>query len=369
MKLVSYNVENLFLRVRAMNESSGNAGSKAIEVQQRLNALFAKKAYSAADKKEILGLLKALGLDKKDDGGKYAILRQNRGKLLKRPAGKPVEVVASGRGSWIGWVDLKTEDVNEVATRATGRVVKDLNADVLAVIEAESRPALQRFTGGVLKAAGGKIYEHIMLIDGNDERGIDVGVMARNGYEIVAMTSHVDDKDSQGLIFSRDCPVYSVTTPKGNTIVVLVNHFKSKMGGGDAKRLRQSKRVKAIYEQLKKDGHDLIAVVGDLNDTPDSKALAPLVKQTDLQEIGTHPKFDDGHGGNRPGTFGNGAAGNKIDYILLSPKLFKKAKQGGIFRMGVWGGKNGTLFPHYPEITKPEEAASDHAAIWAELDA
>lgn len=54
MKLVSYNVENLFLRVRAMNESSGNAGSKAIKVQQRLNALFARKAYSAADKKEIL---------------------------------------------------------------------------------------------------------------------------------------------------------------------------------------------------------------------------------------------------------------------------------------------------------------------------
>jgi hypothetical protein len=36
--------------------------------------------------------------------------------------------------------------------------------------------------------------------------------------------------------------------------------------------------------------------------------------------------------------------------------------------MGVWGGKNGTLFPHYPEITEAVEAASDHAAIWAEID-
>ena len=40
---------------------------------------------------------------------------------------------------------------------------------------------------------------------------------------------------------------------------------------------------------------------------------------------------------------------------------------GGIFRMGVWGGTNGTLFPHYPEIKKENEAASDHAAIWADL--
>lgn len=36
--------------------------------------------------------------------------------------------------------------------------------------------------------------------------------------------------------------------------------------------------------------------------------------------------------------------------------------------MGVWGGKNGTLFPNYLEMTKASEAASDHAAVWADLD-
>ena len=39
----------------------------------------------------------------------------------------------------------------------------------------------------------------------------------------------------------------------------------------------------------------------------------------------------------------------------------------GIFRKGVWGGKNGTLFPHYPTITRPVEGASDHAAIYADV--
>ena len=53
--------------------------------------------------------------------------------------------------------------------------------------------------------------------------------------------------------------------------------------------------------------------------------------------------------------------------ILLSPALFAKATGGGIFRMGVWGGTTGKLFPHDPEITKENEA-SDHAAIWAELN-
>ena len=70
----------------------------------------------------------------------------------------------------------------------------------------------------------------------------------------------------------------------------------------------------------------------------------------------------------RPGTYGNGTASEKIDFILLSPALYQRVTDGGVERRGVWGGKKGTLFPHLATITKPSEAASDHAAIWAVLD-
>jgi exonuclease III len=53
---------------------------------------------------------------------------------------------------------------------------------------------------------------------------------------------------------------------------------------------------------------------------------------------------------------------NKIDYLLLSPALFDRVKGGGIFRKGVWGGTN------YEEMTKAVHAASDHAAIWADIE-
>ena len=52
----------------------------------------------------------------------------------------------------------------------------------------------------------------------------------------------------------------------------------------------------------------------------------------------------------------------------MSPKLSDKVKQGGIERHGVWGGIHGTLFPHYPEVKEEKDAASDHAALWVELD-
>ena len=208
-----------------------------------------------------------------------------------------------------------------------------------------------------------------MLIDGNDDRGIDVGIMTRNDFTIEFMRSHVDDATAGKRIFSRDCAEYHIKTPSGQSSIVLVNHFKSKGFGSPAelnkKRKAQAERVKAIYDGLVQDGAKNIAVIGDLNDTPASDPLKPLLQDTNLKDIATHASFNDN---GRPGTFGNSTATNKIDYILLSPALFQKVIGGEIFRMGIWGGTNGTLFPHFPEITKAAEAASDHAAITAEIN-
>ena len=368
MKIASYNLENLFMRAVALNGETLAEGKKALQAHAEVNAIFGKKIYKPADKKRIVQLMKELKIDKKDDGGPFAILRQNRGHLVKRPKSGGIEVVADGRGDWIGWVELKREEVNEVATQNTARVINEVNADILGVVEAESRPALLRFSQNVIgDAMGGMPYAHAMLIDGNDEREIDVAVYTRARFEIVSMYSHVDDEDETGKIFSRDCAAYEIKTPSDRKIHVLVNHFKSKGFGSfaasDEKRRRQAARVKTIYDKLLETS-ELIAVLGDLNDSPNSQPLAPLIANTNLKDVSQHPKFDDG---GRPGTYRNGTANEKIDYILLSPALFAAVERGGIFRKGVWGGKNGTLFPHFPEITKEAEAASDHAAIWAEI--
>jgi hypothetical protein len=51
----------------------------------------------------------------------------------------------------------------------------------------------------------------------------------------------------------------------------------------------------------------------------------------------------------------------------MSPPLAARVTAGGIERRGVFGGTNGTLFPHLPEITKAIEAASDHAALFVDF--
>jgi hypothetical protein len=145
MKLASFNVENLFDRAVAMNQPTLEAGKAALEAAAQLNAIFAKTQYTAADKAKILEGLSNLGLLKSDEGGKFARLRQNHGKLLKRPKTGPPQVMANGRGDWIGWVELKTDRVDEVATRNAARVIHEVGADIIGVIEVDNRIALRRF--------------------------------------------------------------------------------------------------------------------------------------------------------------------------------------------------------------------------------
>ena len=119
-----------------------------------------------------------------------------------------MQVVANGREDWIGWLELKTERVNEIATQNTARVIRDIKADVVGAIEVDNRIALLRFNDQLLPSVDATAYKHVMLIDGNDDRGIDVGVLSR--FPIATMRSHVDDRKANALVFSRDCPEYEV---------------------------------------------------------------------------------------------------------------------------------------------------------------
>ena len=368
MRLATFNLENMFDRAKAINASNWALGKPALEAHQQLNSLFAKEVYGQADQEKIIKLFKEQGL-LNSDVGPWLTLRKIRGSLIKRPRSGEPEIVASGRKSWIGWVELKTEAVNEEATRNTARTLQAVAADVQAVVEAEDRGTLRMFNAQVLKSLDATAFDHIMLIDGNDERGIDVGLMTRQNYPIISMRSHIDDEDEQGPVFSRDCAEFEVALPSGDSLWVLVNHFKSKGYGSpasnNAKRKRQSKRVRALYEQHLVDGHRYVAVLGDLNDTPDSDPLSPLLGQgSTLKDISSHPSYD---GQGREGTHGNCTPSGKLDYILLSPALYSQVSAAGIERRGMWGGVNGTLWPRFDELTSADQAASDHAALWVDL--
>ncbi len=370
VRIASFNLQNLFDRARALSLRSWTAGRPVLEAYAEINELFQRESYTEATKRRILALLEELGLVR-SDSAEFAVLRVVRGRLLRRPQNGPVEVVASGRADWIGWVELTTEPVDDLAIQHTAMVVRDVAADVMGVVEADDRTTLRRFSES-LTGVGGVPYDQAMLVDGNDDRGIDVAILTRAAMPLEHIRTHVFDRDAQGVVFSRDCCEYHLRTPGGQRLVVLVNHFKSKGTSepgdrlGARRRRRQATRVAQIYADVAGDGADLVAIVGDLNDTPTSEPLAPLLADTDLRDISTHPAFDFGP---RRGTFRGGNETSKLDYVLLSPPLFALATGGAVFRKGVWHGpRTEDPWEIYDTMTAEVHAASDHAAIYADVD-
>jgi endonuclease/exonuclease/phosphatase family metal-dependent hydrolase len=380
VRIASFNVENLFERPKAFHATDLNVGKPALDAYRDVNALIKKADYSPADKAEIRNLLVTLDIytinvhgairRKETPSPKWAWLRKNRGTFDREPQDptQSVEIIATGRDSWIGWVELATEPTNEIGTRMTAKVIQDVGADILAIVEAEDRPSLVRFNTELL---GGQ-YGHAMLVDGNDERGIDVGIMTRAGFEIESICSNVDNVDAVGTVFSRDCPQYEVSTPNGTVVHVLVNHFKSQSGGGGAKRKRQAAEVRRIADGLMEQGKHVV-VLGDLNEGPTAGGTqAPnLVRLYDdnssLVDCYSLPGFDVG---NRPGSFDSCGLSNRLDYIFISESLQPFFTGGGLFRKGLWGGRvtRPTNWDTYPEMTRSVEQASDHAVAFIDLD-
>jgi hypothetical protein len=137
LRIASFNVENMFLRAKALNQETWAEGRPALEKYAKVSSLLNEVSYSEADRTKIATLLTELGLEKSDQGSGFVRLRQNRGSLLKRTA-NGIEIVARGRVDWGGWVELKVEPVNELSTQHIANVIETVKPDILGVVEVEN---------------------------------------------------------------------------------------------------------------------------------------------------------------------------------------------------------------------------------------
>lgn len=319
VKVATFNVENLFSRPVAMDFTTWSQGQPILNDHHRLNVLFNQGVYSDQDKAEMFSLLKKYGLAALRPRNKYLELRKIRGQLIRYDKHrKPVEIAATGRGDWVGWVELKRTNLTEDSIRNTAQVIAEVDADVLTLVEVEDRPTLQRFHDAVLapilQGTGKALYPFNMVIDGNDARGIDVGLLSRR--PIMRMRSHIDHLTEGRPTFSRDCPEYTIALDNGKELVILPNHFASKGSDTDGTRRRvQAAAVKTIYDQLRST-QEYVIVSGDLNDYPASGALDALLADTDLKDAMALEKYQ-----GYPGTYQHARAEQKLDYLLLSPGL------------------------------------------------
>jgi endonuclease/exonuclease/phosphatase family metal-dependent hydrolase len=207
-----------------------------------------------------------------------------------------------------------------------------------------------------------------MLIDGNDQRGIDVGLYSK--LEVGRVRTNIFDGPSRSRTFSRDCLEVEVKTVEGRRIFLLINHLKSKWGrdqvGSDQRRERQARRVAQILDERYDLENELVVVAGDLNDRPDRQPVRPLLQKPHLHDV---LKLEYPIDPDKRWTY-HYEHNEQIDYILVSDKLKDSFREAGVWRRGIAKVdeySNGETLP-YDTVTTWRNAASDHGAVWATFD-
>ena len=239
LRIATFNANNLFQRPKVFQlEGMSAEAAKVLDDVRTLEELLAKTSYSSSTGKSIVGLLKKYDFDNSRifPDKRWFQINEVRGKLFRvkrvgsgATAKAEIELVAASRADWLGWVELTRENVNATSSDNTARVIQAVNADVLCMVEVEDRQTLDRFSRLTLTKFKAS-FDHNLLIDGNDPRGIDIGLLSR--FPIRSVRSHIDDvtKTRRAPIFSRDCPEFEIELPDGRPDAVAARQPLQKPG-------------------------------------------------------------------------------------------------------------------------------------------
>ena len=269
--------------------------------------------------------------------------------------------------------DLVQYSITEIQRNNTAQAILDAAPDILAVQEIENMYTLRTFNKSYLD----NYFDRMICIDGNDPRGIDVGVMTKKGFkaEISNIRTHIDDSEKgktidrksylksgywvTGAVFSRDCLEVDVTVG-GKTLTLLVNHFKAQdwTPHSVTRRTGQAKRVAELASATAGEGK-LPIVLGDLNVAPKTdKSLDALLKSTILKdpfpaETWTH-------------YYVSQKKVSRLDYILPHKSL--KVVSTDIVRKGLTTKCKQYSGERYPTVGPEHTEASDHCPVSVVLD-
>lgn len=227
--------------------------------------------------------------------------------------------------------DVPPPEAVEAKLAAVADVLRRLDADVVLLQEVETLALAER-----LAARSG--YGAARLVEGRDARGIDVAALSR--LPVVTYVSHLDDVGPDGrALWPRDCVELHVLAG-ATRVAVVASHFSSLVSDDGTRRAAQAARMRELGDALR-EAHPsaLVLAGGDLNDAPESAALAPLLADgawTDPAPAGTF-------------TWASGSRRSRLDYLLVP-----RASAGAVLGASVVAGAD-------------VAAASDHLPVVLDL--
>jgi len=258
-------------------------------------------------------------------------------------------------------------------TRIVAERIQRMDVHVLAVQEVEDIDTLRQFNREHLDG----MYPHVVLVEGNDPRLIDVGVMSKLPIGSVTSWQRATSPDApEELVFGRDLLEVDILNPKRSAkLFTLYNtHLKSQYvefgtdpvlarAAANLRRARQAKAMTHIVKSRRRPDSSFI-VVGDMNDAPGAEPLSAFAQDAELRMVNAldHPQETRAAKSDTPAPPGPAwthrykpssapAHYELFDHIWLSPAL-------GSRRQGAWIDRR----------TKHAGDGSDHDPAWVELD-
>lgn len=222
-----------------------------------------------------------------------------------------------------------------------GARLREDRPDVMAFQEIEGRDVLYEFNVSQL----GRLFRDIALIPGNDPRRIDVAVASTAPLGQVVSYQFIRDPETGRKIFSRDLLEVEVLDPNNSTrrlFSLFVTHLKSKYVDpnqseakqiedreqADRRRWMQAKAIATIVKARFPNPNNFYIIAGDLNDTPDSRPLAPLLRDPQLplydvlQQLDSKDRWT--HYWDSKDQY------SQLDYLLLSQGLAQRIVTGSV---------------------------------------
>jgi endonuclease/exonuclease/phosphatase family metal-dependent hydrolase len=211
--------------------------------------------------------------------------------------------------------------------KRVAKVIRELDADVLALQEVENRGYLQRFVDVFLPDMG---YTNVVHFEGNDLRGSDVCLLSR--IPVGAVTSYRHQRFSlpggRTKAFSRDLLTVEILPPDSASFEVWVVHLKSNHDGRDYAepiRVAEANAIRKIVDdRLKRDPSAAFVLCGDFNDTADSVTVETIIGQGARALRPTH----DAIGKDQQITYNREPYLSMIDFMLCSPAMHGRYVEG-----------------------------------------
>lgn len=268
------------------------------------------------------------------------------------------------------YVEANTRSREAKSPHSKARVqefIQQLDPDILAVEEIGGEAALRSLQAS-LHARGlvFRDYEHVNGFDTN----VTVGVLSK--WPITGRQSRANEGyllQGRRLRLTRGIVDIEIETPGKRKLIVIAAHLKSKRQSSVADeedmRFQEGIRVRQVVEdRLARDPEAALVVLGDFNDTKDSRSVRSVIGKGRLALVDIRPAESSGDsqsqlsGKPEPRVvtwthyYAKEDSYERIDYILASPALARQLDRSNtrVLTSPDWGD------------------ASDHRPILATFD-